>query len=151
MEFVRVEICEIFLCCILPPTQQYVYFSAIIVDLFMNIEVLDEKPLNSHLLSCSIPMVICFMFSGCFKSINYWVLRILVIINVWGEIHGSLEGLELKIRYKTLGIPNDKPCYAASSKAPQSRPLGPGAPRQPDPIGEVFVHQDLNPRASHNA
>ena len=75
----------------------------------INIEVLDEKPLNSFWLSCSISFVVRFVFLSCFTSLSYWVLSIIVILSVWGELHGSLEGLKLKIREEKSEIQFDKP------------------------------------------
>ena len=51
-------------------------------------------------------------------TLNYWVLIILVILNVWGEIHISLEGLELKIGEEN---PSDRPWGAVLTRAPQDR------------------------------
>ena len=42
-------------------------------------------------------------------SLNYWVLRILAILCVWGDIYGSLEGLKLNIEEEKTEISPDEP------------------------------------------
>ena len=49
------------------------------------------------------------MFLSCFLSLIYLVLRLLVMISDWGEIHGSLEGLEMKNGEEKLEVPFDRP------------------------------------------
>ena len=58
------------------------------------------------------------MFSGCVTSLNYWVLSILGILSVWGNIQGSLGGLELKIEEKKSRNPSDNPWGAAPTRDP---------------------------------
>ena len=60
--------------------------------------------LNSCWLSCCMPSVDLFMFLGCFSSQIYWILRVIMILSVWGNNHGCLEGFDIKrwrIKVKT--------------------------------------------------
>ena len=65
------------------------------------------------------------MFPDFFTSLRYWVLMILVILSVWGEIHGSLGGLELKIGEV------------------KSEMIGPRPPRLPEPLKKASIRHRL--------
>lgn len=89
-------------------------------------------------MSWNIPLIIFYSFFRAaffiFLSSIDWVLRILVFLSVWGKIHGSLEGLDMKIGEQTSKIMSDRPWGAAPTRAPQERlcPTGSGTPRQPE-------------------
>ena len=100
-----------------------------------------------HIFSC----LICVL--GFLMSLNYCKLRYLVILSVWGKIHGRLEGLELKIGEEKLEIPYDNPWGAVPARTPQGKIYltGPGAPRHPERLRPGCVLQALALRASQSA
>lgn len=63
-----------------------------------------------------------------FSGLLYWLMRYLGIQSVWGEIHGSLEGLEIKSVGERSKVSLDNPWGAARARAPQGRLclIGPG-------------------------
>ena len=111
----------------------------------INIEVLDEQLLN-------MPLVVFIRVSGLFYESKLFGIENFSDLKCFlGNIHGILDGLELKIREEKsksrltdLGAPrlpnplktgSDRPWHSAPPKAPQTR----------------YVHQDLVLRASQNA
>lgn len=79
------------------PHTQFVSIQQVRVYGRLNIGVLDENSLNSCWLNCSLSLVDLIHVSRQFLGLIYWVKVYLVILSVWGGIHGSLGGLELKI------------------------------------------------------
>lgn len=125
----------------------------------MNVDILEEKPLNSWWLSCSIPLLIRFMFPGCFTTLNYWVLRILVIISFrgwdpWDLRRFTIENQRRKSKnpvWQALGghdcqIPlrkpfSDKAWRASPASVPHDilYPLGSGSPRLSERQGHLEI------------
>ena len=60
------------------------------------------------------------MFLSCFTSLTYFVLCILVILNVWEKIHVCLGGSKFKTGEEKLKNPSDKPWSAAPTIAPNT-------------------------------
>ena len=118
----------------------------------MNIDVLEEQWLNSCWLSYSMFWLIGFMFLSCFLCLNYWVLRLLVILSDLGEIHGSLEGLEMKNEDERTKVSSNKPWGAVPTKAPQDSlcMLCCGALHHPEPLRTGSIHRALVLHASQS-
>ena len=51
----------------------------------MNTEILEEQWLNFSWLGYSMPLVDLIRFLGCFLSLIYWVLNLLVIKRLWKD------------------------------------------------------------------
>ena len=111
----------------------------------MNIEVLEEQWLNSGWLSCSCFQLIGFVFLGCFQYLNFWAFRLLGILSDWGEIHGSLEGIEIKnVEEKSKRL-SDKPWGSGPtiSRLDNLYPSVSSEPSQIDPHMIDYVRQDM--------
>ena len=56
--------------------------------------------------------------SGMFLSPIDWVLRVLLILSVWGNIHGILEGLEMKNKEEKSKRASIGPLGRSASNSP---------------------------------
>ena len=72
-----------------------------------------------------------------------------MILSDWSDIHGSLEGLEIKNGEEKSKFPSHRPWDAAPTKAPLGRLYltKPGAPFQQVTVKIAYVHHALAPRA----
>ena len=140
---------------VLPSTHQFDSIQQVKVDWMMNMDILMYNYQFLDWMSCRKFKLIGFMFLGYFTSQTHWILSIVVILSVWGKIHGSLEGLELKIGEEKSENPfvgTDSICQALARHARQSVwgqclsirlwlsvPLSTSRPRR-DPVLSLSFH-----------